>query len=106
MIVCDGFIGNTILKLSEGLSKSIFDILKDEITKGHYKIGAAILKTPFKKIKGRLDSDEVGGAPFVGLKSLVVKAHGSSNAKAIKNAVRQCVRFTEQDIIGKMKDKL
>ncbi len=106
VIVCDGFIGNTILKLSEGLSKSIFDILKDEITKGHYKIGAAILKTPFKKIKGRLDSDEVGGAPFVGLKSLVVKAHGSSNAKAIKNAVRQCVRFTEQDIIGKMKDKL
>ena len=106
VIVCDGFVGNTILKLSEGLSKSIFDILKDEITKGHYKIGAAILKTPFKKIKGRLDSDEVGGAPFVGLKSLVVKAHGSSNAKAIKNAVRQCVRFTEQDIIGKMKDKL
>ena len=106
VIVCDGFVGNTILKLSEGLSKSIFDILKDEITKGHYKIGAAILKAPFKKIKGRLDSDEVGGAPFVGLKSLVVKAHGSSNAKAIKNAVRQCVRFTEQDIIGKMKDKL
>lgn len=106
VIVCDGFVGNTILKLCEGLSKTIFDILKEEITKGHYKIGAAILKQPFKNIKKRMDSDEIGGAPFVGLKALVVKAHGSSNATAIKNAVRQCVRFTEMDIIGQMRDKL
>lgn len=46
------------------------------------------------------------GAPFIGLKSLVVKAHGSSNAKAFKNAVRQCVLFAEADIIGKIKDKI
>ncbi len=106
VVVCDGFVGNTILKLCEGLSKTIFDILKAEITQGHYKIGAAILKQPFKNIKKRMDSDEIGGAPFIGLKSLVVKAHGSSNATAIKNAVRQCVLFTEADIIGKIKDKL
>lgn len=106
VIVCDGFVGNTILKLCEGLSKTIFDILKEEITKGHYKIGAAILKQPFKNIKKRMDSDEIGGAPFVGLKALVVKAHGSSNATAIKNAVRQCVQFAEADIISKIKDKL
>lgn len=106
VIVCDGFVGNTILKLCEGLSKTIFDILKEEITKGHYKIGAAILKQPFKNIKKRMDSDEIGGAPFVGLKALVVKAHGSSNATAIKNAVRQCVQFAEADIIGKIRDKL
>ena len=48
----------------------------------------------------------IGGAPFIGLKSLVVKAHGSSNAKAFKNAVRQCVLFAEADIIGKIKDKI
>ena len=53
-----------------------------------------------------MDSDEIGGAPFIGLKSLVVKAHGSSNAKAFKNAVRQCVLFAEADIIGKIKDKI
>ncbi|MBP3627867.1 MAG: hypothetical protein J6I95_00145 [Anaerotignum sp.] len=64
------------------------------------------LKKPFKNVKKFMDSDEIGGAPFIGLKSLVVKAHGSSNAKAIKNAVRQCVVFTEADIIGKIKDKL
>lgn len=106
VIVCDGFVGNTILKLSEGLSKTLIDIIKEEITAGSYKIAAAMLKTPFRNVKKRFDSDEVGGAPFIGLKSLVVKAHGSSNARAIKNAIRQCVLFTEADIVGKIKDKL
>lgn len=106
VIVCDGFVGNTILKLLEGLSKTLFDIIKEEITAGAYKIAAGMLKTPFRNIKKRFDADEVGGAPFIGLKSLVVKAHGSSNARAIKNAVRQCVLFTEADIVGKIKDKL
>ncbi|MDD4842757.1 MAG: phosphate acyltransferase PlsX [Anaerotignum sp.] len=106
VIVCDGFVGNTILKLSEGLSKTLIDIIKEEITAGAYKFAAAMLKTPFKNVKKRFDSDEVGGAPFIGLKALVVKAHGSSNARAIKNAVRQCVLFTEADIVEKIKDKL
>lgn len=106
VIVCDGFVGNTILKLSEGLSKTLIDIIKEEITAGSYKLAAAMLKTPFRNVKKRFDSDEVGGAPFIGLKSLVVKAHGSSNARAIKNAIRQCVLFTEADIVGKIKDKL
>lgn len=106
VIVCDGFVGNTILKLSEGLAKTLVDIIKEEITKGAYKLAAAMLVKPFKNVKKRFDADEVGGAPFIGLKSLVVKAHGSSNAKAFKNAVRQCVLFTEADIIGKIKDKI
>ncbi len=106
VIVCDGFVGNTILKLSEGLSKTLIDIIKEEITAGSYKLAAAMLKTPFRNVKKRFDADEVGGAPFIGLKSLVVKAHGSSNARAIKNAIRQCVLFTEADIVGKIKDKL
>ncbi len=103
VIVCDGFVGNTILKLSEGLAKTLIDIIKEEITAGAYKLAAAMLKTPFKNVKKRFDADEVGGAPFIGLKSLVVKAHGSSNARAVKNAVRQCVLFAEADITGKMK---
>lgn len=106
VLVCDGFVGNTILKLSEGVSMTIIDVIKEEITKGAYKFAAAMLKEPFRKVKKHFDSDEIGGAPFIGLKSLVVKAHGSSNAKAFKNAVRQCVIFTEQDIIGKIKDKI
>ncbi|MGN1230572.1 MAG: phosphate acyltransferase PlsX [Anaerotignum sp.] len=106
VIVCDGFVGNTILKLSEGLAKTLVDIIKEEITKGAYKLAAAMLVKPFKNVKKRFDADEIGGAPFIGLKSLVVKAHGSSNAKAFKNAVRQCVLFTEADIIGKIQDKI
>ncbi len=106
VIVCDGFVGNTILKLSEGLAKTLVDIIKEEITKGAYKLAAAMLVKPFKNVKKRFDADEVGGAPFIGLKSLVVKAHGSSNATAMKNAVRQCVLFTEADIVGKIKDKI
>ena len=106
VLVCDGFVGNTILKLSEGTSKTMIDVIKEEITKGPYKFAAAMLKEPFRKVKKHFDSDEIGGAPFIGLKSLVVKAHGSSNAKAFKNAVRQCVIFQEEDLIGKIKDKI
>lgn len=106
VIVCDGFVGNTILKFAEGLSKTLVDIIKSEITKGAYKIAAAMLVKPFRNVKKYFDADEVGGAPFIGLKSLVVKAHGSSNAKAFKNAIRQCVLFKEADIVGKIQDKL
>lgn len=106
IVVCDGFVGNTILKLSEGLSMAFLGIIKEEITVGHYKLAAAALKKPFGNIKKKLDADEVGGAPFLGLKSLVVKAHGSSNAKAIKNAIKQCVLFAEADIVSKIGEKI
>lgn len=106
IVVCDGFLGNTILKLSEGLSMALLGIIKEEITVGHYKIAAAALKKPFSNIKKKLDADEVGGAPFLGLKSLVVKAHGSSNAKAIKNAIKQCMLFIEADIVSKIGENI
>ena len=106
IVVCDGFLGNTILKLSEGLSMALLGIIKEEITAGHYKIAAAAHKKPFGNIKKKLDADEIGGAPFLGLKSLVVKAHGSSNAKAIKNAIKQCMLFSEADIVSKIGEKI
>ncbi len=106
ILVCDGFVGNTILKLSEGMAKTMIQIIKGEITKGAYKLAAACLKKPFQNVKGFLDADAVGGAPFIGLKALVVKAHGSSNARAIKNAIRQCVLFTEEDIVGKIQENI
>lgn len=106
IIVCDGFLGNTILKLSEGLSMALLGIIKEEITTGYYKLAAAALKKPFRNIKKRFDADEIGGAPFLGLQSLVVKAHGSSNAKAIKNAIKQCILFAEQDIVDKIGEKI
>lgn len=106
VVVCDGFVGNTILKFGEGLSMVLLSIIKEEITAGPYKLAAALLKKPFSNIKKRFDSDEIGGAPFLGLKSLVVKAHGSSKSKAIKNAVKQCIIFVENDIVSKIEAKL
>ena len=98
--------GNVILKFAEGLSKGLLSIIKDEITKGMYKFATLALKTPFKNIKKKFDSEEVGGAPFLGLKALVVKAHGSSKSKGIKNAIKQCTIFVENDIVLKIEEKL
>lgn len=106
VVVCDGFVGNIILKFAEGLSLALLGIIKEEITVGAYKLAAGMLKSRFRNIKKRFDADEVGGAPFLGLKALVVKAHGSSKAKAIKNAVKQCVSFVESDIVSKIEEKL
>lgn len=106
VIVCDGFVGNTILKFAEGLSMALLKIIKGEITKGIYKFAALALKKPFGSVKSRLDSEEVGGAPFLGLKALVVKAHGSSKAKGIRNAIKQCTIFVENDIVSKIEDNL
>lgn len=106
IVICDAFVGNTILKTCEGMGTALFGMLKEEITKGAYKVPAGMLRKPFSKLKKHFDADEIGGAPFIGLKSLVVKAHGSSHSKAIKNAVKQCVIFSEADVISKLSDNL
>lgn len=107
VIVCDGFIGNVILKLCEGVAKSFGKIVKNEIKSNLiYSIGGAIAKGAFENVKKRFDYSEIGGAPFLGLKGLAVKAHGSSNAKAIKNAINQCYQFIENDIIYKIENSI
>lgn len=102
VVVCDGFVGNTILKTTEGVCKSMFKTLKAEITKGPYKIAAAALKTPFSRIKSSLDADQIGGAPYVGLKALVMKVHGSCKAPAITNCIKQSISFIENDTVAKI----
>lgn len=105
VIVCDGFVGNVILKLCEGVIKSFSNIIKKEITSNFiYSLGGVLSKGAFKNVKKRFDYAEVGGAPFLGIKGLVVKAHGSSEAKAIKNAVNQCYKFIENDIVLKIEN--
>jgi len=92
--VCDGFVGNVVLKLTEGLSKTLMGMIKEELLSTRIsKLGALLAKGAFGKLKKRFDYREVGGAPFLGLESLVVKAHGSSDALAIKNAIRQCINY-------------
>ena len=95
--------GNVVLKLTEGVAKSLLGMLKDVfmhsiVTKLCY-LG---VKGGLKGIKHKMDSEEVGGAPLLGTAKPVIKAHGSSKAKGIKNAIRQARICVEQDLCGTM----
>jgi glycerol-3-phosphate acyltransferase PlsX len=107
VVVCDGFSGNILLKTMEGLASAIFEIMKQEFTESVWrKLGAAILKPGLRKMKKKLDYTEYGGAPLLGLQGACIKAHGSSNAVAIKNAIFQAVRFVEKDVIGQISEEI
>lgn len=100
VFVCDGFVGNTILKLTEGLATSIFSSLKSEFMKNiKTKFGALLLKSGLNNFKKRMDYTEHGGALLLGVKGGVIKAHGSSDGKAIKNAIRQAIKFTNKNVV-------
>jgi glycerol-3-phosphate acyltransferase PlsX len=101
VVVTDGFTGNVILKMFEGTVETIFSVLKEGIMSSvKTKLGGVLLKPVFKSFKRAYDYTEHGGAVLLGLNSPVIKAHGSSNAKAIKNAVRQAISCVEGNITG------
>jgi glycerol-3-phosphate acyltransferase PlsX len=107
VIVCDGFTGNVILKLTEGVAAVIFKILKEELTKNPIrKIGALLLKSGLKGFKRRFDYTEYGGAPFLGVQGVLIKAHGSSNDKALKNAIRQAKILIENKVIPEIVNEM
>lgn len=107
VLVCDGFVGNTILKMYEGVAGNIFDVLKQEIMSSFTtKLGGLLLKPVFAKFKKQFDYKEYGGAAFLGVKGICIKAHGSSDAKAFKNAIKQAVTFHENKIIEKISNQL
>ncbi|MGN1080847.1 MAG: phosphate acyltransferase PlsX [Acutalibacteraceae bacterium] len=96
ILVCDGFSGNIAVKTVEGTAAFIMSQLKESLMGSvRGKAGAALAKPGLKKLKHRLDYTEYGGAPILGIKKPVIKAHGSSNAKAIKNAVKQAMIFAD-----------
>ena len=107
VIVADGFVGNVILKLTEGVASSVFDELKDVFKSNmKSKLAALMIKDGLKEIKEKMDYRQYGGAPLLGIKKPVVKAHGSSDALAIENGVRQLIDFIEKDVINIIKDKI
>ena len=88
VIVCDGFVGNVILKLSEGLAWNILKLLKAKFTSGMVsKMGTLLLSGKFKELKELFDYSEYGGAPILGVKGAMIKMHGSSSANAVKNTI-------------------
>ena len=99
VLVADGFTGNIFLKSVEGMGKFMLGILKDVLyTNIATQVSALTMKNKLKDIKHRFDSSEHGGAPILGISKPVIKAHGSSDANAIKNAVRQAISFVESGI--------
>ncbi|MDO4534715.1 MAG: phosphate acyltransferase PlsX [Clostridium perfringens] len=105
VLVCDGFVGNTVLKMYEGTAMTILSMIKEEIMASTAsKIGAVFMKSAFKSLKKKMDYTEYGGAPFLGVEGLCVKAHGSSDSKAFKNAIRQAKTFYDKDLLEKLKN--
>ena len=107
VVVCDGFTGNVILKLTEGVAKMLLGMLKEMFLANlGGKIAYLLLKGGVSDLKHQMDSEEYGGAPFLGAKQPVIKAHGSSKAKGIKNAIRQAKICVENDLCGTMQSAL
>ena len=113
VVVADGFSGNVMMKTMEGTASLLTGMLKKGFKKNALTMFAALLmKSSISELKGMMDYKEVGGAPLLGISKPVIKAHGSSDARAIKNAVRQAAKYAQTDIaaliagnIGLMKDE-
>lgn len=107
VVVCDGFVGNVILKYTEGFATAMLGMIKNALLSTFVsKIGALMIKKAMKKMLKSFDYSEYGGAPLLGLNGLVVKTHGSSNAIAIKNTVLQCRTFHKEKVNEKIKKKI
>ena len=107
VLVCDGFDGNVLLKGIEGTVASMLTLLKQNLYATlRTKAGAALAKPAFRALKHKLDYTEHGGAPLLGVKGGVIKAHGSSNATAFCNAVLQAERLVAADVTGRISQAL
>lgn len=104
VVICDGFIGNVIVKTLEGTVLSLFKKMKETIMSStKAKIGALLMKDSLKGLKDSLDYSSHGGAPFLGVEGGLIKAHGSSDARAIKNAIRQAIQFVDGNVVEEIK---
>lgn len=107
VIVCDAFVGNVILKLYEGLGKTLIGKVKGAMMSSlKTKIGALLIKGALKDTMKSFDATEYGGAPLIGLNGLVVKTHGNAKAKEIKNSLIQCKKFKESNISEKIMESI
>ena len=107
VIVCEAFVGNVILKLYEGVALTLVHRLKSAMmTSTRYKLGGLLVKPAMKSVMKDFDATEYGGAPLLGLKGLVVKSHGSSDAFEIRNSILQCITFKKQNINVRIEEAL
>ena len=107
VVVCDGFVGNVVLKTSESLAHAVSYFLKRECFRGIFRVlGALLLKGAFKSLKNQLDPDIYGGAPLLGVPGAVIITHGSSSHKAIYYAVKAGVNAARNDVSGLISSRI
>jgi glycerol-3-phosphate acyltransferase PlsX len=107
VVVCDGFVGNIMLKTAEGVADTIGKIIKQNLRRSLVSIiGAVLMRKVFKKLKLKVDYAEYGGAPLIGVKSPVIIAHGKSNSKAMQNAIFQAIAAAQSELSKDIEDRL
>ncbi|HEX3267248.1 MAG TPA: phosphate acyltransferase PlsX [Gaiellaceae bacterium] len=107
VVVCDGFTGNVVLKLTEGTIKTVLEELREEIVASRRgRIGGLLVRPAARGLRQRLDPETYGGAYLLGLRGLAVIAHGNSSRRAIANAIRLAARGVEHDVVGKLAQRL
>jgi glycerol-3-phosphate acyltransferase PlsX len=105
VVVCDGFVGNIVLKTSEGVAEGIAKILKEEIHKGFLTtLGGALVRPAFRGLKRRVDWRHVGGCPLLGVDGVCIIGHGRSDRTAITNALGQAARFAEARLVDRLRE--
>lgn len=107
VVVCDGFVGNVVLKLSEGLSETLIDLIKAQIASDlPGKVAGAVVRPRLRKLVKRLDYAEYGGVPLLGVNGSAIISHGRSKARAIKNALRVARQTAETNVAGAIAEGL
>ena len=108
VVVCDGFVGNVVLKTMEGLAAAVMEILKKTLMESGLfaKLGALLMKPALLRMKKQMDASEYGGALLMGVRAPFIICHGSSKAKAIKNAVRVAIELTRKDVVGRIRQEI
>ena len=108
VVICDGFVGNIVLKFAEGLAVTLFQLIKDAIKNGGIlaKLGAVLVMPALKKLGRRLDVSEYGGAPLLGVNGCCIICHGSSNAKSICSAIGVAIECVKNDVTGHIRDSI
>lgn len=107
VLVCDGFVGNTILKLSEGLALKVMEFIKEMFKSSPVtKMSALMMSNKLREMKKMFDYSEYGGAPILGVNGAVIKIHGSSDANAVKNAIIKGRQYAENNVVDLISDSI
>jgi glycerol-3-phosphate acyltransferase PlsX len=105
VIVCEGFLGNVVLKMLEGVSEVVTDLAKDAYARKFlWRLGLTMLSQGLRQLRAMTDWKQYGGAPLLGFDKVIIKAHGRSNARAIRNAIKVAAKAVERDLSGRIRE--